>query len=89
MLESALPSGGNTDKECQYCPLQLHEFTIHTLVLTLGDSLGQAIVHQTLYLAADATRLTLVAEGRVNILRRERIGQSSIPYPRLLLVCAT
>ena len=67
----------------------LHQFTVFALILTLGDFLRHSIIHQTLYLAADATSLALVAETDVYIQRSERIGQSSITYPRLLLVRAT
>ena len=76
----------NIGTKSQYPPLQLHQFAVFTLILTLGDFLGHTIVYKSLHLTVDIVRIALVAEAYVNILTCKGIRQSTIAYPRLLPV---
>ena len=67
----------------------LHQLLVLSLVGTLGDFLGHAIVNQTLYLTTDTACLAFVAEADINIKRSKGIGQTAIAYPCLLLVRTT
>lgn len=64
----------------------LHQFTIFALVLTAGNLLGQTLVLQTLQTTANASCFILVVERFIYIFRCERIRQSTIAQPRLLLM---
>ena len=65
-------------------PLKLHQLAILALVLALADFHCQPVIDKTFQLAADAARLSLVAETLIHILRRKWVGQTAIAYPRLL-----
>ena len=65
MLASIMPSVGNID---EVNIAILHQFTELSLVLTLGDSLGHTIVHQTFHLTVDIVCVALVTETNIYIL---------------------
>ena len=70
MLASIMPSVGIIDEvNNAILPPKSHQLLVLSFILTFGDFHCHTIIHQSLDLTADTTRLTTIAEADIHILR--------------------